>query len=70
MEKMLNEIGKNFKRKNQSDVNPMNMVNQIKPTIIEQGIKTALATGIWGMNRTKKGVAQSLTKTFMGIRNF
>ena len=58
--KMLNEIGKNFKRKNQSDINPINIINQIKPTIIEQGIKTALATGIWGMNRNKKGVAQSL----------
>ena len=69
--KMLNEIGKNFKRKNQSDINPMNMVNQIKPTTIEQGIKTALATGIWGMNRTKKGVAQSLQRLswVLGISN-
>jgi len=60
--KQLNEIGKLFKRKNQSDENPINMTNQSKPTIIEQGIKTALATGIWGMNRTKKGVAQSLQR--------
>jgi len=60
--KQLNEIGKIFKRKNQSDEKPINMTNQIKPTIIEQGIKTALATGIWGMNRTKKGVAQSLQR--------
>ena len=69
--KMLNEIGKNFKRKNQSDINPINIINQIKPTIIEQGIKTALATGIWGMNRTKKGVAQSLQRLswILGISN-
>ena len=60
--KQLNEIGKIFKRKNQSDTSPINMTNQLKPTIIEQGIKTALATGIWGMNRTKKGVAQSLQR--------
>ena len=60
--KQLNEIGKMFKRKNQSDDKPINMINQIKPTIIEQGIKKALATGIWGMNRTKKGVAQSLQR--------
>jgi len=60
--KQLNEIGKNFKRKNQSDENPIVMTNQLRPTIIEQGIKTALATGIWGMNRTKKGVAQSLQR--------
>jgi len=60
--KLLNEINKNFKRKNQSDDNPINMINQIKSSIIEGGIKTALSTGIWGMNRTKKGVAQSLQR--------
>ncbi len=60
--KMLNEIGKHFKKKNQSDENPINVVGQIKPSIIEQGLKTALATGIWGMNKTKKGVAQSLQR--------
>ncbi len=60
--KSLNEIGKIFKRKNQSDENPINVINLIRPTIIEQGIKTAMATGIWGMNRTKKGVAQSLQR--------
>ncbi len=60
--KMLNEIGKHFKKKNQSDESPINVVGQIKPSIIEQGLKTALATGIWGMNKTKKGVAQSLQR--------
>lgn len=60
--KMLNEIGKHFKKKNQSDDHPINVVGQIKPTTIEQGTKTALATGIWGMNKTKKGVAQSLQR--------
>jgi DNA-directed RNA polymerase beta subunit/intein/homing endonuclease len=60
--KMLNEIGKLFSKKNETDENPINMLNQIKPSIIEQGIKTALATGIWGMNKTKKGVAQSLQR--------
>lgn len=60
--KMLNEIGKHFKKKNQSDDNPINVIGQIKPSIIEQGLKTALATGIWGMNKTKKGVAQSLQR--------
>ena len=60
--KMLNEITKTFKKKNQSDENPVSVINQIKPNIIEQGIKTALATGIWGMNKTKKGVGQSLQR--------
>jgi DNA-directed RNA polymerase II subunit RPB2 len=60
--KLLNEIGKNFKRKNQFDEKPINVVNMIRPTTIEQGIKTAMATGVWGMNKTKKGVAQSLQR--------
>ena len=60
--KMLNEIGKTFKKKNQSDTQPVSVLNLIKPNVIEQGIKTALATGIWGMNKTKKGVAQSLQR--------
>jgi DNA-directed RNA polymerase II subunit RPB2 len=60
--KMLSEIGKNFRKKNQSDVNPINVISQIKSTTIEQGIKTALATGVWGMNRTKNGVAQALQR--------
>ena len=60
--KLLNEIGKNFKKKNQSDESPINVINQIKPAVIEQGIKTALATGVWGMNKTKKGVAQALQR--------
>ncbi len=60
--KMLNEITKTFRKKNQSDENPVSVINQLKPNVIEQGIKTALATGIWGMNKTKKGVAQSLQR--------
>lgn len=60
--KGLNEIGKNFKRKNKSDEKPINVVNMLRPTTIEQGIKTAMATGVWGMNKTKKGVAQSLQR--------
>jgi DNA-directed RNA polymerase II subunit RPB2 len=60
--KMLSEIGKLFRKKNQSDINPINVISQIKATTIEQGIKTALATGVWGMNRTKNGVAQSLQR--------
>ena len=60
--KLLNEIGKHFKKKNQSDENPINVIGQLKPSTIEQGLKTALSTGIWGMNKTKKGVAQSLQR--------
>ncbi len=62
LKKLLNEVSKIFKKKNQSDDNPINVINQIKPNVIEQGIKTALATGVWGMNKTKKGVAQALQR--------
>jgi len=60
--KMLSEIGKLFRKKNLSDTNPINVISQINPSKIEQGIKTALATGTWGMNRTKNGVAQALQR--------
>ena len=60
--KMLSEIGKNFKKKNQSDEHPIIVIGQIKSSIIEQGIKTALSTGFWGMNIKKIGVAQSLLR--------
>ena len=60
--KLLNEIGKNFKKKYSPSQPPLNVINQIKPTVIEQGIKNPMSTGVWGMNKTKKGVAQSLQR--------
>jgi intein/homing endonuclease len=60
--KMLSEIGKLFRKKNQFDITPINVISQIKSTTIEQGIKTALATGVWGMNRSRNGVAQALQR--------
>ena len=48
---------------NKSDEKPISIISQIKTTTIEQGIKTALATGTWGMNKTKK-VAQALQRIF------
>lgn len=60
--KMLNECTKFFKKKNNSDTTPINIISQIKPTIIEQGMKSALATGTWGISKSKKGVAQSLQR--------
>lgn len=53
--KMLNECSKHFASRHQSDENPINIINQIRPNTIEQGIKAALMTGMWGK---KKGVAQ------------
>jgi intein/homing endonuclease len=64
--KMLNDCSKFFRRKNNSDENPINIISQIKPNTIEQGLKSALLTGTWGMSKTKKGVAQSLQRlTYM-----
>lgn len=57
--KMLNECNKYFKRRNQNDETPLNIINQIKPTIIEQGLRISLMTGSWGR---KKGVAQMLQR--------
>lgn len=57
--KMMNECNKFFKKRNSSDEEPIVIINQIKPNIIEQGIKTALLTGSW---IKKKGVAQMLQR--------
>lgn len=61
--KMLNECSKFFRKRNNDDDKPQVIINQIKPNIIEQGLKTALSTGAWGK---KKGVAQMLMRlTYM-----
>jgi len=57
--KMLNECYKYFKKHNTSDEEPINIINQIRPNTIEQGINAALRTGTWG---DKKGVAQVLQR--------
>lgn len=55
---MLNECNKFFKKRD-DDKNPPIIINQIKPGIIEQGIKSALSTGTFGK---KKGVAQMMAR--------
>lgn len=60
--KVLKDIGKLFRKKNNSDETPINVIGQIKPNDIEQGIKSGLSTGIWGLSKTKAGVAQSLSR--------
>lgn len=57
--KMLNDCNKFFKKRNSSDENPIVIINQIKPNVIEQGLKTALLTGSW---IRRKGVAQMLQR--------
>ena len=67
--KMLNECNKFFKKRSGSNHdNPLNIINQIKPTTVEQGLKSALLTGNWGK---KKGVAQMYPRlTFLQSLSF
>lgn len=55
--KLLNECKKYFDNRNPDDINPFNIISQIKGTVIELGIKKMLLTGSIGK---KKGVAQML----------
>jgi intein/homing endonuclease len=67
--KMLNDCNKFFKKRNSSNhESPLNIINQIKPGNIEQGIKSAMMTGNWGK---KKGVAQMYPRlTFLQSLSF
>lgn len=58
--KMLNECKKYWGSRTPSDEKPVNIINQIRPNIIEQGLKAALGTGVWSGG--KKGVAQVLQR--------
>uniref|UniRef100_A0A6C0EDK7 DNA-directed RNA polymerase n=1 Tax=viral metagenome TaxID=1070528 RepID=A0A6C0EDK7_9ZZZZ len=61
--KVLGECGKFFAQRNDNDIKPLNCVNQIKASIIDQGLKSALSTGSW---MRKKGVSQMLQRfTFL-----
>jgi DNA-directed RNA polymerase II subunit RPB2 len=56
---MLNNCGNFFKKRSGSDEEPLNIINQIKPNTIEQGIKASLLTGAWPR---RKGVAQMMQR--------
>jgi len=55
---MMSDCNKFFLR-NDNDEKPINIINQIKPNTIEQGLKSSLSTGAW---IRKKGVAQVLQR--------
>jgi DNA-directed RNA polymerase II subunit RPB2 len=63
LKKMINECIKFFRKKQhvESYLNPGNVIGKIQPSIIEQILNQALATGTWG-NVNKKGVAQVLQR--------
>ena len=54
---MMSDCKKFFDNRNDNDEKPLNIINQIKPNTIEQGIISSLSTGSW---IRKKGVAQML----------
>lgn len=54
---MMSDCKKFFDNRNDNDEKPLNIINQIKPNTIEQGIKASLLTGAW---IRKKGVAQMM----------
>jgi DNA-directed RNA polymerase II subunit RPB2 len=54
---MMSDCKKFFDNRNDNDERPLNIINQIKPNTIEQGIKASLLTGAW---IRKKGVAQMM----------
>lgn len=58
--KMLSECNKIFKSKNVDDKKPPNIVQQIKPNQIEQGLRQALSTGTFSQSR--KGLSQMLNR--------
>ena len=65
---MMSECKKYFENRNENDEKPLNIINQIKPNAIEQGIKASLLTGAW---IRKKGVAQMLQcYTYLQILGF
>ncbi len=60
--KMMKDISLFFIKKNTNDDDPINVLNQIKSSYIEQFIKSSLLTGNWGISKNKKGVARILDR--------
>ena len=61
--RMMAEISKHFEKKyNGDDENPINVINQIRPNTIEQGLIQGLSTGTWGHQKPRKGVSQALQR--------
>lgn len=66
--KLLGECKKFFDNRNKSDDDPINVISNIKPGIIEQGFKASLSTGHW---IRRQGVAQMLQRlTYLQTLSF
>ena len=61
--KMINDIKKFFEKKYSGDHdNPIDVKGQIKANTIKQGMKNGLATGTWGIQKSRKGVSQAFQR--------
>lgn len=66
--KLMNECKKFFESRNKGNTNPINVISNIKPNIIEQGFKASLSTGHW---IRRQGVAQMLQRlTYLQTLSF
>jgi DNA-directed RNA polymerase beta subunit len=59
--KMLNDCSKIFRSKNIDDKKPSNIISHIKPNTIEQNLRQALSTGVFG-SQARKGLSQMLNR--------
>ncbi|ANB50462.1 DNA-directed RNA polymerase subunit 2 [Powai lake megavirus] len=60
-EKMINDCNKIFRTKNADDKKPPNIIPHIKANTIEQGLRQALSTGVFG-TQSLKGLSQMLNR--------
>jgi DNA-directed RNA polymerase II subunit RPB2 len=58
LHKLLKECERSFNSRNTDIAKPILIIDVIRPTLIEQGVRQALTTGSWG--KKKKGIAQVL----------
>jgi DNA-directed RNA polymerase II subunit RPB2 len=60
--KILKDMSGFFIKKNSDDSNILHIINFLKPSYIEQFIKSSLLTGNWGISKNKKGVSRILDR--------
>ncbi|AGF85485.1 DNA-directed RNA polymerase subunit 2 [Moumouvirus goulette] len=60
-DKMINDCNKIFRTKNADDKKPPNIIPHIKANTIEQGLRQALSTGVFG-SQARKGLSQMLNR--------
>src|SRR5437868_7458404 len=59
--KIMSSCSKFFKKNSKNNVTPTNVINQIRTSIIDQGIRQALSTGVFNKNKGTSQMLQRLT---------